>query len=625
MPEVVELVQGAAFGIGERVRIEGLQARPELNGRYGKIKSYETTKARYAVDVDGAKGPMLLKLCNLKIAGDATDSADAMGAATATGPMSVSGPGGAGGDASVYTVNLVGGADSERSRDAHNAEQEDNTDYDYVLADADFDALREHLLRASSRPGCAPMPGRRLSGIDGRRSTIVRAIVEIVDGGTGSESALLRAACDALSKICTAGPAARAAVRRAHAAEALVRLIREASAEAVEKAPTAEVPSSLLRSCHALTNLANGDLACKQAVARADGARVFVGAIDRAIARAAGEAAGDGAGEASYGMTGGVADEYVGLAKLCAGGLANVGAGDDECVRAVLGAGGVRVVVLSLRRWGGVHAPLASDGCLCLANLSAAKGEAAEAVVDGGGLGVIAAVVRAHTAAVHTTATTTRGATTRGATTRGATRRGATTRGPAPAMARESATAREWAAAALANLSSSGSAEVREALIESHAALQAAVSVLIHAPLEEAHAARYAVAVWAHLGKTSDGSDAAVHAGFVEATLQRMLDAADAAADAVDSASATANATANAAADAAADAAAADAAAAAAASVPFVEEACRALATLAFAGEHGRDTLRRAGALKALTLVVERYPTEPNVQQMGRYLLSQIA
>ena len=65
--------------------------------------------------------------------------------------------------------------------------------------------------------------------------------------------------------------------------------------------------------CHALCNLANGDLACKQAVVGGGGAA--------AIADAVRAATGDHA-----------------LAKIAVGGLANIAGGDAACVNAVLGA-----------------------------------------------------------------------------------------------------------------------------------------------------------------------------------------------------------------------------------------------------------------------------------------------
>lgn len=52
-----------------RVRIGGLQARPELNGRCGTAVKYqpvvEGRPGRFAVNVDGEEAPVLLKLANL--------------------------------------------------------------------------------------------------------------------------------------------------------------------------------------------------------------------------------------------------------------------------------------------------------------------------------------------------------------------------------------------------------------------------------------------------------------------------------------------------------------------------------------------------------------------------------
>jgi BolA-like protein 1 len=59
---------------GLRVRLHGLTARPELNGAYGTLISWETGKGRYAVEVSGgdaskAAERLLLKPTNLEAAG----------------------------------------------------------------------------------------------------------------------------------------------------------------------------------------------------------------------------------------------------------------------------------------------------------------------------------------------------------------------------------------------------------------------------------------------------------------------------------------------------------------------------------------------------------------------------
>ena len=61
---------------GHRVRIEGLQARPELNGRCGVVGRFDAAKRRYAVAVEGEAGAVLLKPASLQDASAAPPSAE---------------------------------------------------------------------------------------------------------------------------------------------------------------------------------------------------------------------------------------------------------------------------------------------------------------------------------------------------------------------------------------------------------------------------------------------------------------------------------------------------------------------------------------------------------------------
>ena len=58
--------------VGQRVRIDGLVGRPELNGKLGTAVRYHTEKGRYAVEVEGAppREHVLLKPANLQPAVD---------------------------------------------------------------------------------------------------------------------------------------------------------------------------------------------------------------------------------------------------------------------------------------------------------------------------------------------------------------------------------------------------------------------------------------------------------------------------------------------------------------------------------------------------------------------------
>ena len=66
--EVEDIVtEGAMFKRGDRVTIDGLSSRPDLNGKGGRITGFSQEKGRYGVLIDGSEGeaPMLLKPGNL--------------------------------------------------------------------------------------------------------------------------------------------------------------------------------------------------------------------------------------------------------------------------------------------------------------------------------------------------------------------------------------------------------------------------------------------------------------------------------------------------------------------------------------------------------------------------------
>jgi hypothetical protein len=57
---------------------------------------------------------------------------------------------------------------------------------------------------------------------------------------------------------------------------------------------------------------------------------------------------------------------------------------------------------------------------------------------------------------------------------------------------------------------------------------------------------------------------------------------------------------------------------------PLQQEACRALATLAFGDVEGRAALRESDARRALTAAIDAHPTDGQIQQMARELLTQM-
>mmetsp|Transcript_5592 Transcript_5592/g.11702 ORF Transcript_5592/g.11702 Transcript_5592/m.11702 type:complete len:548 (-) Transcript_5592:642-2285(-) len=528
----VKLPAEAAVLPGEEVRIRGLQSRPELNGMMGVVRSYSKEKGRYAVELaDGSK--ILLKLANL------------------------------GNPNKVDVHNMAPGGFSNITENRCNVPipeggDEDSVDYDTALAGVDFAMLRDKLLRAGSRPGCSSMPGRLLNALPKGRPCLSR-IISLLQQSPDELPPVIQQACDALARICTTAASARNVVRRAGAAEALVYAIKHpptktmppVSAEAkgntteaavvtpaapaseaalaIEAAPATEADALLVSRavCHALTNLANGDLACKLAVANAQGADVIADAMRRW-------------------------SDDESLLKICVGGLANIAGGDAACLGHVLRVNGVGLVVKAIKRHAAASAPLCADACLALANFASSKGEGAEAVCDQGGIDALIAVLRAHGTA-------------------------------------EAPLVREWAFASFANLASSGSDDIADALVDS-SALRIVVSTMRHCGPGEARAMDFAVGIWSHLGRSPERGEACVSAGFVEATVEAMLRIPTAPS-----------------------------------SVRFMEEACRGIATLAYNHSADKRTLLEAGALKALQLMIDRYPKEAKVQEMGRALLSEIS
>jgi hypothetical protein len=51
--------------LGRRVVINGLVAKPELNGRTGTAVSFDDGKGRYSVELDGTSSFLMMKPCNL--------------------------------------------------------------------------------------------------------------------------------------------------------------------------------------------------------------------------------------------------------------------------------------------------------------------------------------------------------------------------------------------------------------------------------------------------------------------------------------------------------------------------------------------------------------------------------
>lgn len=57
-----------ALEVGARVRLAGLRSKPELNGKLGKIKSFDAAKGRYNVVLEAAGSTLQVKASNMKVA-----------------------------------------------------------------------------------------------------------------------------------------------------------------------------------------------------------------------------------------------------------------------------------------------------------------------------------------------------------------------------------------------------------------------------------------------------------------------------------------------------------------------------------------------------------------------------
>jgi len=55
--------------VGRSVAIQGLVAKPELNGRTGSAVSFDYDKGRYSVELDDDGSSFMIKPCNLLLTG----------------------------------------------------------------------------------------------------------------------------------------------------------------------------------------------------------------------------------------------------------------------------------------------------------------------------------------------------------------------------------------------------------------------------------------------------------------------------------------------------------------------------------------------------------------------------
>jgi hypothetical protein len=72
-----EVLKYEGFMKGERVRVEGLAARPDLNGKWGRVRAVNHETLRYTVQLDDGLGSFNVKHANLAYVRDSQYAADA--------------------------------------------------------------------------------------------------------------------------------------------------------------------------------------------------------------------------------------------------------------------------------------------------------------------------------------------------------------------------------------------------------------------------------------------------------------------------------------------------------------------------------------------------------------------
>ena len=233
-----KLATGAAL-LNKEVLFTGLISRKELNGTRGRVVSCDFAKGRVGVKCAEGGQPLSVKVENVReVAGEAAGEAGRDGVSEALQYM---------------LKNVRVDAPARTATSVLNLNE--------LLEGAEFEHLRAAIAQASVRPGCTPM----VDHLRGDATAIVSAILSGIGDAQGSN--VMREGCSALAKLSESrGPRAlpngKELVRVAGGAAALVAVLHETT-----------VDVSVVRAgCHGLTNLSNGDLACKESVLTAGGA-----------------------------------------------------------------------------------------------------------------------------------------------------------------------------------------------------------------------------------------------------------------------------------------------------------------------------------------------------------------
>jgi hypothetical protein len=595
------------FAAGKVVRLFGLKTKPELNNAVGTIVLYDRAKDRYAVKVhkqqDDGAAPLLLKASNL-LPVDADNAEvkidyDALLIEAPFVPLKLW---------LLGTSVRPGTVAANIASRSLTSTRPSNGSPSWLHVLVELVATCEEHSAPLVQQACDAISKLCTNAFDARHavraSGAATALVRAIYGGHGIDGVGDASAIQSVREKLQAAReknAAELGAAAAHAAskdeESLIVDVTEGelpssspkastkdadgaddAAKAVLAAPTPQDPLVVSRACcFTLTNLANGDLLCKQAVVEAGGAAALASVLN-----------------AMLGGGGGALDDAKndGLVKACVGGLANIAGGDDVCAKAVIDAGGVRGIVRVAKFYcssavvdagrHGAKTLIIGDACLALANLACDKKHGALAVVDEGGVSALV--------------------------------------GAAGTYGTTSARVCEWSAIAFANLASVQNGDVSDVMVDEgvprtlSSLLAASANIAAYRAEEAAsvvgsvRAQRFAIGTFKNLAQDEDGREACYRAGLVEATAKALMQLASTYHGGKSKGLSGGGGT-----------------AAAEEAAQVAEQACRAFGALAFGDAEGKARLRESGVNRVLTAVLDAFPAHGPLQEMGRAVIAEFS
>lgn len=72
--DAVSRARSAPLFLRRRVEVTGLKAKPEFNGKRGRVTQFDRGKGRYAVELDNKEGSLQVRAANLKLADEEDDT-----------------------------------------------------------------------------------------------------------------------------------------------------------------------------------------------------------------------------------------------------------------------------------------------------------------------------------------------------------------------------------------------------------------------------------------------------------------------------------------------------------------------------------------------------------------------